>query len=195
MANRILSIFGYLLGALLVVYILLGVLLPQQTINWFGFRTFVVVSRSMEPVINVNDMIIITRAEEEDIDTGDIITFRAHIPELGDYGFVTHYVGDVLVDGSGNEIYKTQGATADPDDYDEWTDGQGNPIEIQIDDVVGKYQFRIPRAGILISMLRDPIFVGLLAINGTIIYFIVKLIRSPKETVKEPNDNTKEKES
>lgn len=180
------AITGYVLLGLLIFYIGITLIAPDKTIKILGFRTFIVVSSSMEPDIHVNDMIFIKRPKEDALDVRDAITFLVYIPELNDKSYVTHYIGEITEDENGTTIYKTQGATKLPGDYDDWTDSEGNPIDIMFDDIEGQYMFKIPYIGYIITMLRDPIFVGLLAVNGVIIYFIIKLFKSTK------NGNKKE---
>jgi hypothetical protein len=144
----------------------------------------------MEPDINKNDLIIVTRVQEESLQERDAITFSVYIPEAGQNGYVTHYIGAIEDDGNGNIIYKTQGATKAPGDYDEWTDSDGNPYEISISDIEGRYLFRIPFVGYLIKGLGDPIFVGLLIANGVIVYLIIKLLKPDKN--KQNKDKQKE---
>lgn len=173
--RRLLPKYGfYLLSGLLVVYLFVSIAIPESTLDVFGFRTFVVVSPSMEPDIHVYDMIVVRRPDFEELEEGDAITFFVHIPELGEKSYVTHYIGDITEDDTGQRIYKTQDATSDPGEYDEWTDGSGNPYDITDSDIEGVLWFNIPRLGFLVAMLRDPLFLVLLVINGTILYFLFK---------------------
>jgi signal peptidase I len=167
----------YLVAGLLVVYLFVSIAIPAATMNVFGFRTFVVVSPSMEPDIMVYDMIVVRRPDVEELEAGDAITFFVHIPELNEKSYVTHYIGEITENESGQRIYKTidaSGDPEDPDDYDEWTDASGNPVDITDEDIEGVLWFVIPRLGFLVAMLRDPLFLGLLVINGTVLYFLFK---------------------
>lgn len=188
MREHIGKIIGYIVMLILAIYIAVSVFIPEQTISIFGFRSFVVVSPSMEPTINVNDMIIVTKPKEDKLEERDIITFYVHIPEAGSKNYVTHYIGDIQTDGSGNTIYKTQGENKLDGDYDEWKNQDGEDIDISFEDIEGEYLFKIPKIGYVISMLQDPIFIILLVVNGTIIYFVVKLIKHPSK------DENEEKE-
>ena len=73
-------------------YIIISIIFPTRIIDIYGFRTFIIVSPSMEPTLMVNDMIVITDVEKNDIKENDIITFKAYIPELTRYSYVTNYV-------------------------------------------------------------------------------------------------------
>ena len=162
---------------LLILYIIITLFVPKLSMTIFGFRSFIVVSSSMEPDIHVNDMIFVRRPKEDNLEERDVITFLVYIPEVQEESYVTHYIGEITTDEFGTTIYKTQGATKAPGDYDDWTDSEGNPVDITFDDIEGEYLFRIPYIGYVVTMLQDPIFVALLLVNGTIIYFLVKTIK------------------
>jgi len=167
----------YFIYFVLILYISTSLFAPKATMSIFGFRSFIVISSSMEPDIPVYDMIVIKKAKESNLETRDIITFEVYIPEVEKTSYVTHYIGEITTNDQGETIYKTQGATKAPGDYDQWTDENGNPVDITFDDIDGVYMFKIPYVGHWILMLRDPIFVGLLVVNGGIIYAIYRLIK------------------
>ena len=176
MKSRIKAILTYVVLVLLILYVSVSFFIPQKSIDFFGFRTFIIVSSSMEPDINKHDMIVITKANEEELQIGDVITFQAYIIELHDYSYVTHYIADIQ-ELNGQTIYKTQGANKEPDDYDNWIDHTGQDTDITIDDIEGQYQYTIPLLCQLVYRLQDPIFVLLLIVNGIVIYYAFKTIK------------------
>lgn len=195
MTKTVLKYIGYFFSAILILYVLIMIFIPERSMDVFGFRTFVVVSTSMEPDINKYDMIVIKKANEDTLEVRDAITFFVYIPEVSQKSYVTHYIGAIETDGSGEIIYKTQGASKAPGDYDDWTDGSGNPVDISMDDIEGEYVFRIPWIGYLMIVFRDPIFVILLVLNGTIIYGVYRYIRhilSENKDKTEPNEKETE---
>ncbi len=167
----------YLVYIFLIAYISVSLLIPKQTTDIFGVRFLVVISNSMEPKINVYDMIVIKDANQSDLEEGDIITFETYIPEVGEERYVTHYLEEITTNNSGETIYKTQGLNTSSDSYDEWTDAAGNPVDITFDDVEGAYMFKIPYIGRFVYWLRDPIFLLLLVLNGTVFYLLYKQIK------------------
>lgn len=177
--NIIFYIFAFFISS----YILLEVFAPTKTVDIIGFKSYIIVSQSMEPDIMVNDLIIIRKVKEEDLDVRDVIAFSVYIPELGEKSTVTHYINAIEVINS-DTIYTTQGATAS---IDAWTDESGNPVEITYEDVEGRVVFVIPNLGHIINILKDPISIGLIGINGVIIYLLVKVFKSTdkKEVLKE----------
>lgn len=171
------NVFFYVLIFFLSTYILLEVFVPSKTVDLLGFKSYVIVSQSMEPDIMVNDVIVIRKVKESELDVGDKVSFSVYIPEFGKRSTVTHYIGDI-VEVDGESIYKTQGANKDPGDYDEWTDENNDPIEITFNDIEGRVAIVIPKIGHVVNILKDPVSIGLLLINGIIIYLIVKVFKS-----------------
>ena len=170
----------FLFVFVLIAYISLEVLAPNKTIDIFRFKSYVVVSSSMEPDIMVNDLIIIRKVKEEDLNVRDAITFDAFIPELGYESKVTHYIGEIQSIG-GNTIYKTQGATNSSGDFDTWENENGDTVEITFDDIEGRVILVVPYFGHVINILRDPISILLISANILIVYLIIKTIKKPKE--------------
>ena len=48
---------------------------PNDTPDFFGYKTFSIITGSMEPTINVNDIVIVKKAGINSIQKNDIITF------------------------------------------------------------------------------------------------------------------------
>ena len=49
---------------------------PNKTPDFFGFKTFVIISESMEPNIMPGDAIIVKNINQNDLNVGDIISFH-----------------------------------------------------------------------------------------------------------------------
>lgn len=171
----------YAIVLFLAYYVFLQVVMPEKTIDYIGFKSFVVLTPSMEPDIEVNDMIIVKKTKQENIEVGDAITFEVYVEEFGKEVPVTHYVAKI--DRSGEEvIYHTQGAQTEEGEYDEWTDEDDQEIEIIYEDIAGVYAFKIPNLGFLTRMFQDPFMLAFITVDLVIIYFLVKTIR------KKPHD-------
>lgn len=92
----------------------------------------------MEPTIKVNDLIITKNCKQEDIQKGDIISYKRG------QTVITHRVDSVVDDGS-NIYYLTK--------------GDGNYIldeyKVKYKDIEGKYVTKIPKMGKCISILKN----------------------------------------
>jgi signal peptidase len=171
------NIIFYISIFFITTYIILEVFAPTKTVDILGFKSYVIVSPSMEPEIMVNDLIIIRKVREENLVVSDKIAFFVYIPELGKESTVTHYIADI-VEIDGEIVYKTQGANKDPEDYDVWKDENNNIIDITYDDIDGRVALVIPNLGHAVNILKDPISIGLIFINGFIIYLLIKVFKT-----------------
>jgi len=127
---------------------------------------FNVISESMEPEINVNDLIVIQKCEETKIKKRDIITYKKQ-----DGSIVTHRI-EKIVKGEGQTLYITK--------------GDNNPVEdveeIKYEQIKGKYLFKISGVGKLAQKIQENN--GLISIILIILIFII---------LKNGNDRKKEK--
>ncbi len=169
---------------MICLYIFVQVFMPSNSMKYFGMKSFVVMSSSMEPEIKVNDVVIIKKITEDELKVHDIITFMVYIPELGEKGYVTHYIGKIETLDNGSTIYYTQGASKGPGDYDQWTNENGEPINITYQNISGKVVFKLPYIGHIIPILKDPVMVFLLGLNVLVIYSIIKLVRPKGDKIK-----------
>jgi len=146
-----------IIGAILL-YIGTIVFMPESTIKVFRFQPYIVVTESMEPFINVNDMVIVTTFKIDEAEVGDIITFKADIDYNGTEEVVTHYINEI--DQSGEEtIIRTnrhfeEGETVTPDTW-----------LIPASDVIGTYAFRIPYIGLILGFIKSIYGIVIITIN------------------------------
>ena len=101
--NYMTSILMY---AIIVVLVLVGIILLAYFIDvtkrgrstdWQPplYGAYIIVSGSMEPIIKVNDAIVIKRTDATNIKVGDVITYKSVEPSY--YGImITHRVIDII---------------------------------------------------------------------------------------------------
>ena len=175
--NYMTSILMY---AIIVVLVLVGIILLAYFIDvtkrgrstdWQPplYGAYIIVSGSMEPIIKVNDAIVIKRTDATNIKVGDVITYKSVEPSY--YGImITHRVIDIINE-NGVTKYVTKG------DHNETRDI--NPISI--DQVYGKFIMRIPKIGYIQYFLATAygwIIAIVIPCLGIIIYDIMKLVRT-----------------
>ena len=160
-------------------YILLELFIPSQTVKIFQFKPYVVVTESMEPVINVNDLIIVTNPNLDKLEVGDIITFNADIDYNGTKEVVTHYIYSITENTQGDRIFKTvrNGGTVP----DTWILKDG--------DILGSYAFRIQKLGNLINFVKSPFGIAAVTVNIVVIASIVYIVKSGKKDQEKTNSN------
>lgn len=152
----------YLLYIIIIPIIIYDVFLIAQSIakpgvtpDFFGYKTFTIISGSMEPTININDIVIIKKVDRFDIQKNDIITFKI------DEEVVTHRVIDFKVIDN-DLIFITKG------DSNEVTDMQ----DVRYENIEGKYIRKIPKAGKVLSLLKNKYVFSLILILLIICYIL-----------------------
>jgi signal peptidase len=138
---------------------------PDSTPSVFGIKTFCVVSGSMEPNININDIIIVQEVEQNQINTGDIISFTK------DGETITHRVINIETDVNGEIYYTTQGDANNVPDKE----------KVAFKNIEGKVVFKIPKIGEIVIALQQKSTLMLVLIILIIIYIIEQRINRKKE--------------
>lgn len=163
---------------ILLLYIIMQLFLPDTTVKVFGFKPYVVITESMVPVIEVNDVVVVHRFDLEDAEVGDIITFRADIDYNGEKEVVTHYIYSIT--GTGNDTiirtnrYYENMSVAVPDTW-----------LLSEEDILGSYWFQIPKIGYVSEFVKSPFGIAAMVVNVGIIVGIVVLIKKSKPQVEE----------
>ncbi len=167
------NIMFFVLSGLLLLYILFEIFIPQTTVKVFQFKPYVVITASMEPVINVNDMAIVvnpTNRKISNLEVGDIITFEADINYDGTKEIVTHYIFSIT-ETDGVRTYRTNryGSTTP----DTWV--------LRDNDILGIYAFRIPWIGNLVNFVRSPYGIVAISVNIIVIGAIIYIVKTGKK--------------
>lgn len=168
--NLVGSILFFALAGLLVLYILLELFLPNMTIKVFQFKPYVVVTESMEPVIDVDDLIIVTNTNVDSLEVGDIITFRADIDYNGTKEVVTHYVYSIT-ENDGDYVIRTNRYGSEVPDT--WLLSEA--------DVIGEYGFRVRQLGVFVNFMKSPFGIAAIAVNIVVIGAIIFIVKSGKK--------------
>jgi len=164
----------FLVAGILIIYIVIGLFLPDQSVKVFGFKPYVIVTNSMEPVLKVNDLVVVKKADTENLKVDDIITFRADINYDGEKEVVTHYVYSVAGTGD-NLIIRTHPY------YENSVDVIPDFWVLNGDDILGEYMFNIPKLGYVVEFVKSPFGIGAMVVNIGVIAGIVYLIKNGKD--------------
>ena len=157
-------IFKITLYSLFVLAVL--VLFTSKT-SLFGIRSFVVVSGSMEPAINLGS-VVFTKAET-DYQRGDIVSFSNKAGQT-----VTHRIMEIKTSPAG-QSFILKG------DANNTVDGE----EVKKREVIGKVFLTIPYLGRLVAFLRTlPGFLFLIIIPS-IVFIGWEIINIKREMEKE----------
>jgi len=183
--RKALQITGQVLFYIFVIYSIAYLaseaISPSKTMAFFGYKSFIVVTQSMEPDINRGDWIVVIKSKPEQLEIGEAITFYTYLRLIDDYDYVTHYLVDIDVNQDNEKVYITQGVNQP---IDRWTDENGDPKDILYEDIVGRVFIVIPFLGNIVFALRNPLMLGLVIVNIIIIVVLIKYIKSMKKDVK-----------
>ena len=162
--NRIGRVFHWLITALLAFLLICNLYTigaryltghPQPTV--FGWTWAVVLSGSMEPEIQVNDIVVAHK--EESYNVGDIVTYTSRD------SIVTHRI--VAED---SDYYTTKGDQNNTEDT--------HPVPKS--SVIGKVTYVIPGVGLFIQYLRTPLGMTCLVLIGLLLIEIPYLLDKRK---------------
>lgn len=167
-----------ILAALVAVWFMVfatisALFVDQIDRNLFGYRAFVVLSDSMSATdFSAGDIIVVKEVDAETLNNGDIITFISTDPL--NYGVtVSHKIKRPAVNQYGEFGFITYSTTTGREDQ---------TIAIAAN-ILGKYQFRIPRLGNLFEFLRSTggyLLLILLPFLALLTVQCVKLFRAVK---------------
>ena len=125
--------------------------LNKDLVTIGGYSFLEVVSGSMEPTIEIGDIVIID-TKDKDILEGDIITFKDTSGSLVTHRVVSYTDDKMITKGDFNN---------------------SNDEEISRDNIVGKYKFKIHHLGLVIKSLQSPMTFVMIFIIGILICFLV----------------------
>lgn len=135
-------------------------------INIFGYKSYIIKTNSMEPTININDVIITRKVERDEIKTGDVITFMQN----GEV--ITHRITQIDENGE----YTTKGDNNNIEDT----------FKIDYENIEGKHVLTIPYLGKVVQALDNKIVFLII----TLIVLIFMLITIQNQ---EKRENRREK--
>jgi len=139
----------------------------------------------MYPELKVNDLIIVTNFDSEDLNEEDIITFYADIDYNGSSEVVTHYIYSISED-DGTYYIQTHRY------FDEDDEVTADPWVITGDDVLGQYAFHIPWIGAIVLFIQSPFGIAAMVVNIGVIVGIVILLKNGKAEEPTPEPESKD---
>lgn len=137
-AKVISSILVFLFIVYCSVIIVQKIVWKDKTPSIFGIKNYIVLSGSMEPTIEVGDVVFVK--ESKDIREKDIIAFRE-----GE-AIVTHRVVEKIIDEKGT-YYRTKGDANNSADVD----------LVKASEIEGKYVFRFGKVGKILLFLKSKV--------------------------------------
>lgn len=147
------STFIYYFSIIACIILVLNTLSARSEAAYklIGFRSYTVLSGSMEPKFYPGDLVISLHKNRANIKEGDIITFR------DDDEIVTHRIIDKTQEG-----YITKGDN----------NNTADSFVVSNDNIIGKVLFDIPNAGYIIQFLAKPMVIAIELMLGAIIILL-----------------------
>ena len=159
--KKILKISVWVILIFIAIYstiiIFQKIIWKEKIPNFMGYKNFIVLTGSMKPTLNIGDIVFVK--ETTNIKEQDIVSFRVQ------NSVVTHRVVEIKEENE-KIIYITKGDA-----------NSGNDTELlSIENIEGKYSFKIPFVGRIILFLQKPIGMIILCL----IFSIFLMIESKK---------------
>ncbi len=180
--GKMVSIILYIILIPMIIFnftlIIKSFINPKETPDFFGYKSFVIVSGSMEPTIMTGDAILVKEVPQKEIKTNDIISFSQ-----GET-IVTHRVIEIIEE-NGVKRYKTKGDNNNTEDRE----------KITYEQIEGKYQFKINQFGTIIKILKSKITLAILVIIIVIMTCYRSRTEKKREERKEKRKKYKEEEN
>jgi len=161
-----------------VLSVVLIIALGYVVFNYVPFIAkydhYVIATNSMEPVINVGDIVIInTDVTYEELEAGQIIAFYADIRGDGKEEVVVHYLYSVTTTDD-VRTYRTQPEISE--EVDPWT--------LTDSDLVGTHVGTIPKVGPILLFAQSTLGRIVLILDVVVIYILFFGAKKPDKTVK-----------
>lgn len=128
---------------------------------------FNIVSESMEPTFNVNDLVVVKKVDTSELNDGDIITFE------NDGKVISHRILKISKNRNGVKI-QTKGDNNEVQD----------PYELTTEQVYGKVVFSIEKLGRFVTYIQNAKGFLNIVIFAIIVYILVSLRDKQKNTRK-----------
>jgi len=166
--GKIVSIIIYIILIPIIVFNLVLIIKsfvnPNKTPDFFGYKSFVIVSGSMEETIKKGDAIFVKEVPQKDIKNNDIISFE----QEGE--IITHRIIEITEE-NGITKYATKGDNNNTKDKE----------KVTYEQIEGKYIFKINQFGIITETLKNKITLIILLIIIILIYWYKSNINKKKQ--------------
>ncbi len=147
--------------AAMIFLIMLGIFSPAVFEEKLPYQFYNVLTNSMEPTVNVNDLVCVKSYQENHtLKKGDIITFRAE--RFGKPIIITHRFSHKEMNEEGIWVYRTHPEESTYLD----------PYDTKQEDIIGVYIFHIPYLGKLMQFLKSKF--GFLWLCEIIVILLIK---------------------
>ena len=150
--KRKINILIYIILIPILIYnislIIQAVIKTSETPNFLGIKTYVIISGSMEPSLQIGDIVIVKKVAQNELKQGDIISYRQG------QSVITHRIAEVI-DKEGEVEYKTKGDNNNAED-------SGTVSYEMIEGKVVKHILQVGKIAIILQKKGTIIFIILI---------------------------------
>ena len=154
--RKIGTIMIYILIVPIIIYniflIIMSIVKPYETPSFLGIKTFVIISGSMEPNLEVGDIVLIKEKDKQEIKENDIISFREG------QAVITHRIVEIIEEDGTK--YVTKGDNNNAKDSN----------KIEYEDIEGVYIGKISYLGEIVLFLKNKIIIICIILIFYVIY-------------------------
>ena len=147
-----------ILNILIILFVVNLILSFEEDTHILGIHMFNIVSGSMEPTLDINDVVVVQKCEPSQLQKGDIITFHQ------DERIISHRIIGITKE-EGTVKFETKG------DNNEIPD----PDKVYFEQVNGKVLFRIRKIGKVVDYIQNVRGFINIAIFVLIIFVLISL--------------------
>ena len=153
------KIFKYIILNILIILFIINLILSfEENTHILGIYIFNIVSESMEPTLDINDVVVVQKCEPSQLQIGDIITFQQN------ESIISHRIINITKE-KGNLKFQTKG------DNNKIPDA--NLLESE--QVYGKVIFTIRKIGKVVNYIQNARGFINIVIFAVIVYILVSL--------------------
>ncbi|MDO4282629.1 MAG: signal peptidase I [Clostridia bacterium] len=167
--KKLIQILMYCILIPIIIYnislIAQSIINPNETPSFLGIKSYVIISGSMEPNINIGDIVITKNIENEgeNVKIGDVISYRKG------QAVITHRVVQIDYNEDGEIMFKTKGDSNNAEDSE----------EVKYSNIEGKVERVIPKIGRVSLLLQNKLIIILI-----LMIFYIYLSRNYKKNKK-----------
>ena len=140
------------------------------------YNTYTIRTDSMEPVLNVGDIIIVEDISPNDIVEGDIVAFYVDVTNDGVDDVIIHYIDEIIQYDEDTLVFKSKPEISNL--QDRWV--------IEEQDIIGIYKYQVDGFGKILLFLTSWVGRIVLLVDIVVVWIVVDFLFPKKE-----NDSTK----
>ncbi len=161
------TILGIILCIILIPALVVNITLivksflyPEEVPSFMGYKPFIVLTGSMEPVFYSGDLVMVKEVEADSLQVGDVIAFREGT------AVITHRI--VQVEGADQELrFITKGDNNNVNDR--------RPVTVE--QLEGVYLYRISKLGNFAMFMQTPVGMALFIALPLVSFILYDILR------------------